>query len=245
MASRRGRFATTRWSVVLAASGTDSRAADEALAKLCETYWFPLYAYLRGRGHDAANAEDLTQAFFAQVLEKKTFQHADPARGRFRSFLLTSLKNSAANARDHQLARKRSPDTPLLPFDTGTAEERFLLEPATTETPERIFDRRWALALLDRVMGRLAAEMTGAGRQQHFDRLKVYLTGEQPQISYAETAAILKTSEGAVKVAMHRLRRRFGALVHEEVSHTVASPNDVESEIRHLWSAVAADAPLV
>ena len=245
MASGRGRFATTRWSVVLAASGADSRAVDEALATLCDTYWFPLYGYLRGRGHDAANAEDLTQAFFAQLLEKKGFRHADPARGRFRSFLLTSLKNSAANARDRQLARKRSPDTPLLPLDAGSAEERYLLEPATTETPERVFDRRWALALLDRVMGRLAAETTDAGRQRHFDRLKVYLTGEQPQKSYADTAATLNMSEAAVKVAVHRLRRRFGALVHEEVSHTVASPDEVESEIRHLWSAVAADAPLV
>lgn len=245
MASGRGRFATTRWSVVLAASGADSPAADEALAKLCETYWFPLYAYLRGRGHDAAAAEDLTQAFFAHLLEKKAFRHADPARGRFRSFLLTSLKNSAANARDRELAKKRSPDMPLLPLDAGTAEERYLLEPATGETPERVFDRRWALALLDRVMGRLAAETAGAGRQRHFDRLKMYLTGEQPQVSYADAAAALGTSEAAVKVAVHRLRRRFGALVHEEVSHTVASPDDVESEIRHLWSAVAADAPLV
>jgi RNA polymerase sigma factor (sigma-70 family) len=245
MASGRGRFATTRWSVVLAASGADSPAATEALARLCETYWFPLYAYLRGHGHDAANAEDLTQAFFAHLLEKKAFRHADPARGRFRSFLLTSLKNSAANARDRQLARKRSPDLPLLPLDAGTAEERYLLEPATGETPERVFDRRWALALLDRVMGRLAAETAAAGRQRYFDRLKVYLTGEQPQISYADAATALGTSETAVKVAVHRLRRRFGALVHEEVSHTVASPDDVESEIRHLWSAVAADAPFV
>lgn len=244
MASGRGRFATTRWSVVLAASGADSPAADEALARLCETYWYPLYGYLRARGHDAANAEDLTQAFFAQVLEKKTLRHADPARGRFRSFLLTSLKNSAANARDHQFARKRSPDMPLLPLDAGTAEERYQLEPATGETPERIFDRRWALALLDRVMDRLAAE-NAAGRRHHFDRLKVYLTGEQPQISYAETAAALGMSQAAVKVAVHRLRRKFGALVHEEVSHTVASPDDVESEIRHLLAAVAADAPLV
>lgn len=242
MASGRGRFATTRWSVVLAASG-DSPAAHEALARLCETYWFPLYGYLRGRGHDAATAEDLTQAFFAQLLEKKSFRHADPARGRFRSFLLTSLKNSAANARDHQLARKRSPERPLLPLDVGTAEKRYLLEPATGETPERVFDRRWALALLDRVMGRLAAETAGAGRQRHFDRLKVYLTGEQPQLSYADAAAALGTSETAVKVAVHRLRRRFGALVHEEVSQTVATPDDVEAEIRHLWSAVAADTP--
>jgi len=245
MVSGRGRFATTRWSVVLAASGADSAAASEAIARLCETYWFPLYAYLRSRGYDAANAEDLTQGFFAQLLEKKTFRHADPARGRFRSFLLTSLKNAAANARNRQLARKRSPDSPLLPLDAGTAEERYQLEPATGETPERVFDRRWALALLDRVMDRLAAETAGAGRQQHFERLKEYLTGEQPQISYAETAAALGMSETAVKVAVHRLRRKFGALVHEEVSHTVASPDDVENEIRHLWSAVAADAPLV
>jgi RNA polymerase sigma-70 factor (ECF subfamily) len=231
--------------VVLAASGGDSPAADEALAKLCETYWYPLYGYLRGRGHDVADAEDLTQAFFAQLLEKKVLRHADPSRGRFRSFLLTSLKNFTANERDRRLAKKRAPGAPLVPLDVVGAEERYLLEAATGETPERIFDRRWALALLDCAVTRLATEHAAAGRQRQFERLKTYLTGEQPQVGYAETAAALGMNESAVKTAVHRLRRRFRALVYEEVTHTVASPAEVESEIRHLWSAVAADAPLV
>ncbi len=245
MPAGRGRFATTRWSVVLAASGGDSPAADEALGKLCETYWYPLYGYLRGRGHDVSDAEDLTQAFFAQLLEKKVLRHADPSRGRFRSFLLTSLKNFSANERDRQLAKKRAPGAPLLPLDVVVAEERYLVEAATGETPERVFDRRWALALLDCVITRLASEHAAAGRRRQFERLKTYLTGEQPQVGYAETAAALGMNEGAVKTAVHRLRRRFRTLVYEEVAHTVASPAEVESEIRHLWSAVAADAPLV
>ena len=244
MPGGRGRFATTRWSVVLAASDGDSPAAAEALARLCETYWFPLYAYLRSRGYSTEDAQDLTQAFIAYLLEKNVLRHADPARGRFRSFLLKSVQNFAANERDRQLAKKRTPAVPLLPLDAGAAEERYQLEPATTETPERIFDRRFALALLDCVMARLAAEHSGVRRSQ-FDRLKMYLTGEQPQVSYADTAAALGMSEGAIKTSVHRLRKRFKEIAREEVTHTVASPEEVESEIRHLLSAVSADAPLV
>src|SRR5262245_11821605 len=237
------RFATTRWSVVLAASDGDSPAADEALAKLYETYYYPLYGYLRGRRHDISDAEDLTQAFFAQLLEKKVLRHADPARGRFRSFLLKSLQNFVVNEHDRQHAKKRAPAAPLLPLDFGVAEQRYQLEPATGETPERIFDRRWAQALLECALTRLAGEQAGRGHQ--YARLKLYLTGEQPQVGYADTAAALGISEGAVKVAVHRLRKRFRALVTEEVEHTVDSPDEVESEIRHLLAAVAADAPLV
>ena len=243
MPAGRGRFATTRWSVVLAASDGDSPAADEALAKLYETYYYALYGYLRGRRHDVSDAEDLTQAFFAQLLEKKVLRRADPARGRFRSFLLKSLQNFVVNEHERQHAKKRAPGAPLLPLDFGVAEERYQLEPSTGETPERIFDRRWAQALLECALTRLASEQ--AGRRRQFERLKVYLTGEQPQVGYADTAAALGISEGAVKVAVHRLRKRFRALVTEEVQHTVASPDEVESEIRHLLAAVTADAPLV
>jgi DNA-directed RNA polymerase specialized sigma24 family protein len=239
-----GRFNTTRWSVVLAVADGDSPPAAEALAKLCETYWFPLFAHLRSKGYDTDDAEDLTQAFIAYLLEKKVFRHADPARGRFRSFLLKSLQNFAANERDRELAKKRAPATPLLRLDAAAAEVRYQLEPATGETPERIFDRRWALALLDCVMIRLAADNSGA-RRRAFDLLKVYLTGEQPHASYADTAAALRMTEGAVKTAVHRLRKRFREIVKEEVGHTVASPEEVESEIRHLLSAVSAHGPLV
>lgn len=232
-------FATTRWSVVLAAgAGSSSPGVHDALATLCETYWFPLYAFLRSRSYSAEDAQDLTQAFFARLLEKQTIRHADPARGRFRSFLLTSLKNFAANERDRAIATKRGGGVPALSLEFGAAEGRLQMEPPSNETPERVFDRRWALALLDRVMSRLNTETGRNGKPFQFERLKSYLTGDQPQLSYAETASDLEMSEGAVKVAVHRLRRRFRDLVRDEIAHTVASPEEIEDELQHLWSSV-------
>jgi RNA polymerase sigma factor (sigma-70 family) len=237
--SRRGHFATTRWSVVLAA-GADmsSTAAREALATLCEMYWYPLYAFLRGRGYGVEDAQDLTQAFFARVLEKHTIGHADPARGRFRSFLLMSLKNFAANEHDREIAKKRGGGVPIVSLEFEGAEGRFQMEPANDETPEKIFDRRWALTLLEHVLSRLKAEIARSGKQSQFEGLKTYLTGDQPQLSYAQTASDLGMSEGAVKVAVHRLRRRFRDVVRDEIAQTVSSPEEIEDELRHLWSAV-------
>jgi RNA polymerase sigma-70 factor (ECF subfamily) len=235
----RRQFATTRWSLVLAAGADVSSAgAHEALATLCETYWFPLYAFLRSRGYDAEHAQDLTQAFFARLLEKHSISQADPARGRFRSFLLASLKHFAANEHDRATAKKRGGATPILSLEVEGAEGRFQMEPPTDETPERVFDRRWALTLLDRVMSRLETEANHGGRPAQFESLKGYLTGEQPQLSHAATAARLGISEGAVKVAVHRLRRQFRDLVRDEIAQTVTSPEEIEDEIRHLWSAV-------
>jgi RNA polymerase sigma factor (sigma-70 family) len=236
---RRRHFATTRWSVVLAAGAdTSSARVHEALATLCETYWYPLYAFLRSRGYKPEDAQDLTQAFFARLLEKDTLRHADPARGRFRSFLLASLKNFAANERDREIAMKRGGGVPIVSLEIETAEGRFQMEPPSDDTPERVFDRRWALTLLDRVMSRLKAETSRSGKPSQFDRLKTYLTGDQPQPSYAQTAFELGMSEGAVKVAVHRLRRRFRDLVREEIAQTVSSPDEIEDELRHLWSSV-------
>ena len=237
---RRGHFATTRWSVVLAAGAdTSSPGVHQALATLCETYWYPLYGFLRSRGFSAEDAQDLTQAFFARLLEKHALRHADPSRGRFRSFLLASLKNFAANERDREIAGKRGGGAPMLSLEIESAEGRFQMEPPTDETPERVFDRRWALTLLDRVMLRLQAEITARSEKSSaFDRLKTYLTGDQPQLSYAETASELGMSEGAVKVAVHRLRKRFRDLVRDEIAHTVSSPAEIEDELRHLWSSV-------
>ena len=236
---RRRHFATTRWSVVLAAGAdTSSPGVHEALATLCETYWYPLYAFLRSRGYQPEAAQDLTQAFFTRLLEKHAIRHADPARGRFRSFLLASLKNFAANERDREIARKRGGGVPIVPLEIETAEGRFQMEPPSDETPERVFDRRWALTLLDRVMSRLQAETGRSGKPSQFDRLKTYLTGDQPQLSYAQTGSELGMSEGAVKVAVHRLRKRFRDLVREEIAQTVSSPEDIEDELRHLWSSV-------
>jgi RNA polymerase sigma factor (sigma-70 family) len=240
-APRHGQFATTRWSLVITAAAEDrSPIVQEALATLCETYWYPLYVFLRGRGYNAEDAQDLTQAFFARVLEKHTLRHADPARGRFRSFLLVSLRNFVANEHDRQGARKRGGRTPLLSLDLNIAEQRFQLEPGSDDTPERVFDRLWALTLLERVMSRLQAETAHRpAKGPVFEALKPYLTGDEPQLSYAQTAFHLGMSEGAVKIAVHRLRRRFRELVRDEIAHTVSSPEEVDVELRHLWSAVA------
>jgi RNA polymerase sigma factor (sigma-70 family) len=237
---RVGQFATTRWSLVVAAgAGDSSPAARDALATLCETYWYPLYVYLRGRGYSAEDAQDLTQAFFARLLEKHALRHADPARGRFRSFLLASLRNFVANQHERESAHKRGGGAPMLSLEMDSAEGRFQLEPASTDTPERVFDRLWALTLLERVISRLEAETAARGNPpSRFDQLKAYLTGDEPALSYAQTASQLGISEAAVKVAVHRLRRRFRDLVRDEISHTVSSPEDVEAELRHLWSAV-------
>jgi len=224
--------------VLAAGAESSSPGVQEALGALCETYWYPLYAFLRSRGYSAENAQDLTQAFFARLLEKHTIRHADPARGRFRSFLLAALKNFAANERDRETAGKRGGNVAVLSLEIETAEGRFQREPPSTETPERIFDRQWALALLDKVMSRLNAETSRSGKPSQFDRLKAHLTGDQPQRSYAETAAELGTSEGAIKVAVHRLRRRFRDLVRDEIAQTVSSPGEIEDEIRHLWSSI-------
>ena len=232
-------FVTTRWSVVLAAgSNVASAGAREALTSLCETYWYPLYAFLRSRGHSAPDAEDLTQAFFARLLEKHALRHADPGRGRFRSFLLTSLTHFAANEYDKEAAKKRGGGIPALSLEFENAEGRFQLEPATTETPEKLFDRRWAFTLLDRVLARLRTEMIEGDKESQFEQLKTYLVGDQPQPSYAEIASALGMSEGAIKVAVHRLRRRFRDLIRDEIMQTVSSPDEVEDELRHLWSSV-------
>jgi RNA polymerase sigma-70 factor (ECF subfamily) len=237
---KHGQFATTRWSMVLAAGGdltsTDTRAA---LTVLCETYWYPLYAFLRSRGHSAADAEDVTQAFFARLLEKHTVRLADRERGRFRSFLLKSLTHFAANEHDKDAAKKRGGGIPALSLEFENAEGRFQLEPATDETPEKLFDRRWAITLLDRVLSRLRAEMMRDGKALQFEHLKTYLVGDLPQVSYAQSAAALSVSEGAVKVAVHRLRRRYRDLVRDEIMQTVSSPEEVEDELQHLWSSVS------
>jgi DNA-directed RNA polymerase specialized sigma24 family protein len=223
--------------MVVAAGSAKSAEADAALAVLCETYWYPLYAFLRARGHNAEEAQDLTQAFFLQVLEKRPFSQANRARGRFRSFLLTSLKNFATNDYERRLAGKRGGRVPLLSLEVETAEGRFQREPATGETPESLFHRKWAMTLLDRALARTCTEAF-PDKPEHFDQLKGYLTGDDTAPTYAETAVVLRMSEGAVKVAVHRLRRRFRDVVRDEISNTVSSPDQIDDEIRHLWSSV-------
>ena len=232
-------FATTQWSLVLAAGQQGpSGHAREALTALCEAYWYPLYAFLRGRGHSPADAEDLTQAFFALLLEKQVIRQADPARGRFRSFLLKALQNFAANRHTRNTAAKRGSGVPALSLEFDQAEGRLCLEASTAESPERAFDRRWALTLLDRVMSRLQDDAVQKGNAEQFDTLKPYLTGDEPRLSYSDTASTLGVSEGAVKVAVHRLRRKFRDVLEDEISQTVSSRAEVEDELRHLWTSV-------
>jgi RNA polymerase sigma-70 factor (ECF subfamily) len=237
---RRDAFPTTRISLILAARGESEPVAREALAALCRSYWYPIYAYLRRLGHTQEAAEDLTQGFFARVLEKHYFDDFERQRGRFRSYLLTALKHYVANERDRDHAQKRGGAVATLSLDTvlAAAETRYRLEPSTELTPERIFEQQWALAVLARVQERLAGEEADGGRRERYDRLKVFLTGEDSDVRYRTLAEEMQTTEGAIKVSIHRLRRRFKDLLREEISHTVAHADDVGDELRHLLTAL-------
>jgi RNA polymerase sigma-70 factor (ECF subfamily) len=225
-------FPTTRWTLVVTAGEPHRKEASSALVSLCENYWYPLYAYLRRCGYPADQAQDLTQGFFVRVLEGRYLDRADPEKGRFRSFILTSLKFFVADEGDRDRAQKRGGGmVESLEFSSG--EERYQREPAHDETPERIFERRWALSVLDRVVEKLRNEFVHHGRPEHFERLKVFLLG-QSDAPYATLAREMNTSEGALKVAIHRLRKRYRDLLRQEVADTVANPAEVESELRFL-----------
>src|SRR5579863_5494917 len=234
----RSQFPTTRWTLVVAAGDPDRQEARSALVSLCENYWYPLYAYLRRRGYSTDQAQDLTQEFFVRVLEGRYLDRADPEKGRFRSFILTSLKFFVADEADRQRAQKRGGGVLVSPEFSG-GEERYQREPAHDETPERIFERRWALSVLDRVVEKLRNEFVQHGRPEHFERLKVFLLG-QPDAPYAALAREMNTSEGALKVAIHRLRKRYRELFRQEIADTVADPAEVESELRYLAAALTA-----
>jgi len=225
-------FPTTRWTMVIAAGDPHRKEARSALVSLCENYWYPLYAYLRRRGYPADQAQDLTQEFFIGVLEGRYLDRADPAKGRFRAFILTSLKFFVADEKDRQRAHKRGGGA-VVPLEFSSGEERYQREPAHDETPERIFERRWALSVLDRVVEKLRHEFVQHGRAEHFERLKVFLLG-QSDAPYAALAREMNTSEGAVKVAIHRLRKRYRELFRQEIADTVADPAEVDSELRFL-----------
>ncbi len=226
------RFPTTRWSLVVAAGEPHRKEARPALVSLCENYWYPLYAWLRRRGYPAEQAQDLTQEFFIRVLEGRYLDRADSEKGRFRSFLLTSLKFFVADEGDRHRAIKRGGGA-VLSLEFSSGEERYHREPAHDETPERIFERRWAISVLDRVVENLRDEFMHHGRPEHFERLKVFLLG-QSDAPYAALAREMNTSEGALKVAIHRLRKRYRELFRQEIADTVADPADVESELRFL-----------
>jgi RNA polymerase sigma-70 factor (ECF subfamily) len=234
-----GAFVTTHWSMVSAAGQADSARSQAALAGLCQAYWHPLYAYVRRLGYAPADAQDLTQEFFSRLLAKNYLSAADETRGRFRSFLLTSLKHFLANEWDRARAQKRGGGQLPISIDLDSAETHCRFEPADPATAEKIFERRWALTLLDQVLGRLRSEYESAGRSQLFEQLKFTLTEESRGLRYAEIAIRLGSSEGAVKVAVHRLRQRYRSLLRAEIAATVASPNEVEAELRNLFAALA------
>jgi len=229
------RFPTTRWSLVVAAGDPQRKDSRSALVSLCENYWYPLYAYLRRRGHAPDEAQDLTQEFFMRVLGGRYLDKADPEKGRFRSFILTSLKFFAADEQDRQRAQKRGGGAVVsFEFSSGeSGEERYQREPGHDETPDRIFERRWALSMLERVMERLRDEFVQHGRPENFERMKVFLLGPS-EAPYAAVAGEMNTSEGALKVAIHRLRKRYRELFRQEIADTVADPAEVESELRYL-----------
>jgi RNA polymerase sigma factor (sigma-70 family) len=232
------RFCETRWSVVVAAGRQASPDAREALATLCQVYWYPLYAYVRRQGHSAADAQDLTQEFFARLLEKNYVGAADPAKGKFRSFLLVSLKHFLANEWRRADAQKRGGGQVRLSLDFQGGETRFTLEPAHELTAEKLFERRWALTLLEQTLASLRDEFAGRGRLPQFDRLKAYLGGDAGTVPYRELAAELGMTEGAVKVSVHRLRRRCGELLREAIARTVVGPDEVDEELQDLFNAV-------
>jgi len=235
-----GRFALTRWSVVLAAGRSESTHARDALEQLCRAYWQPIYAFVRREGHSPADAQDLTQEFFARLLEKHYLQSADRSKGRFRSFLLASLKHFLANEWDKATAQKRGGKLAPLSIDGASAEIAYAVEPVEHLTPDKIFERRWALTLLKEVLAQLRNEYQREHKTELFDQLKSTLTGERRALGYAEIAARLRTSEGAVKVAVYRLRRRYRELLQAEIAQTVASPAEIEEEIRALFAALEA-----
>ena len=232
-----GVFATTRWSMVLAVQDETSPRAQEALAQLCRTYWFPLYSYVRRQGHDVADAQDLTQEFFSRLLARNYLQMADRNRGRFRSFLLSSFKHMMANERRNASRQKRGGDAVIFSLDETEAEERYQLEPTDNATPDRLFERRWAQTTLQRVLDRLEAEYTG--HTMRFDQLKVFLIEPKGAAGFADVAAALGVTESALKSVVHRMRRRYAELFRDEVAQIVAHPADIEDEIRHMLMVLA------
>jgi DNA-directed RNA polymerase specialized sigma24 family protein len=230
-----GAFATTHWSVVVHAGDSRSPEADSAMERLCRAYWYPLYAFVRRKGHSHEDASDLTQAFFAKFLEKRYLKSVNPSLGKFRTFLLTSMTHFLANEWDKSQAQKRGGGQRLISFDDAAAEERYQLEPVEHTTPETLFERRWAQTLVKVVLDRLAAE-TEAGR---FEVLKPFLLEDKGAVSYDDAAAQLTLSVPAITSAIHRMRTRFGALLVEEVSNTVDTPDAVEPELRHLLATLS------
>jgi RNA polymerase sigma factor (sigma-70 family) len=238
-AKPRSCFVTTHWSAVLSAGHSHTPRGRHALERLCETYWFPLYAYLRRRGRSPEDAQDLTQEFFARLLEGNRIRTADQNKGRFRSFLLTGMNNFLADEWDKARAQKRGGGPRTVPLQFDTVESRYGSEPIDNVTPERNFERRWALTLLDDVLKRLGAEYEREGKADLFAALNPCLVGDRTSQPYHELSQKIGMTESAVKSAVHRLRRRYRQLLREEIASTVASADEVDDELKHLSTVLA------
>ena len=233
------RFTTTHWSVVLAAGSPESTSHRKALETLCQAYWFPLYAYLRRRGYDKHQAEDYTQSFFVYLFEKPALSRANPKRGKFRSFLLSSLKHFVADERDRAHVRKRGGNKSILSLDFENAERRYSQEPTHDLSPERLFERWWALHVLNRATHRLKKEAQTTQKAQLFERLKGHLVAERGTDTYRNIASEFGMTETAVRVAAHRLKQRFNELVREEIAQTVTNTTHIDEEIKDLFTALS------
>ena len=231
-------FVTTHWSAVVTAGQADDPAAQAALEGLCQVYWFPLYAYVRRKGYGVADAQDLTQEFFRRFLERHSFGTADRQKGKVRSFLLASLEHFLAKEWTRANRLKRGGGRTIIAWDACDPEERYRIEPADDWTAERMYDRRWALTVLEQAMLALATEYAAAGRESLFEALKPVISGGDDDVSYPDLATRLQMSPGAVRVAVHRLRQRYGEAVRMKVAELVQRPEDVEGELRHLFAAL-------
>jgi RNA polymerase sigma-70 factor (ECF subfamily) len=235
---KKGAFPATPWSVVLCAGRTDSPAAAHALERLCRMYWYPLYAFLRRQGSSPDDAEDLTQGFLAHLFEKNGFKNLGQEKGKFRSFLLAACTNFVRDERDKLGTRKRGGAHEIISLDVAKAEEYYGAEPSQQFDACQLFERRWAFTLADAAMARLKSEYAAAGKEALFEKLHPYLTRDIDDHFYAKEAPGLNLTEGAARVALHRMRRRFGALLRSEVAYTVSDQDDVEEELRHLLAAL-------
>ena len=231
-------FATTHWSVVLAAGHDSSPGAQDALEKLCSAYWYPLYAYVRRWGRSPEDSQDLTQAFFAKLLEKKSLRHAQKERGRFRTFLLSSLKNFLRSEWQKEQSERHGGGVIHLSWDQTTAEERYQLEAVSDLTPDKVFEQRYALTVFQQALNRLRDESVTDGKSERFDQLKGFLTNEPAEGAYKAAAERLGMSPESVAVSVHRLRQRYGELVREGIAQTVDGPAEVQEELRYLIGLV-------
>lgn len=237
--AQRSTFVTTHWSLVLNAAKGDSTTSRDALAELCAVYWYPLYAYVRRLGRSPEDSMDMVQGFFARVLKSEWLKSASPDRGKFRSWLLASLQHHLADERDHAKAKKRGSGDAPVSLDALDGESRYSLEPRESMTPEKLYDRRWALIVLDRVLNRLKKEHESEGKSSQFEVLQQTLPGGSGDRSYAEIAKHLNITEGGVKAAVHRLRERYRIILRDEIARTVVSPDQIDEEIHQLMDALA------